>query len=199
MNPASLLSGAINSVAGAVNPLQAIEAVGDSFSAVFEAITKNSDNATEEPTVVGSVDLRRRELFATVSGGVSLAALGEQAAKDLAAWYDRFSSLAASQGVDLRDELQISIDTQGDVVVRGDSTQADAATQIFAEHPELADSLRRISAQLHLAQAGRKHAQFADAYARDPQAAIAQYWDLFDSTAKDSLSIRVDPYGAHVS
>ncbi len=101
-----------------------------------------------------------------------------------------------SAGVDVTQPFQMRIGGDGRLLVEGHPQQAEIE-QLLNDDPALADEARRLSATLELLHAAERHAEFADAYADDPVAAVARFAELFDSR-QPALRLAWDQFGLRV-
>jgi hypothetical protein len=201
MNPISLIPGAVKAVAGAVNPVDLVDGVAGSFSAVFDSLKSEPDaERAGAPSAISSARLdRQRELATTLTplgdGAVDLGGLSQQSLAELAKVYDRLASLAAAQGIDLRDGFDISIQ-DGRLLVSGGREQQAAIESLFEQDPSLFDSLKRLTAQFELLAAADAHREFARAYERDPVGSVNAFGHLFADGSASPLAFHFDDYGA---
>jgi hypothetical protein len=86
----------------------------------------------------------------------------------------------AKSGIDSAGEVKLEIDATGHARVIGDHPQKAEIEQLFVDHPELRNDLAHASASLSANRAFAEAVEFQTAYAKDPEAAVAQYSYLFN-------------------
>ena len=200
MNPISLIPGAVKAVADVVNPVDLFGGVANSFASVFDSLQSETPaDDVETPTASSGVRLQQQRDLASAltplgDATVDLGQLSQQSLAELAKVYDRLASLAAAQGIDLREGIDIAVHG-GRLVVSGGPEQQAAIESLFEQDPSLLDSLQRLTAQFELLAAADAHREFARAYERDPAEAINAFGHLFNDEAAP-LSFHIDDYGA---
>lgn len=148
-----------------------------------------------------STPLSSRSLFGLdLADGESISITDLEAAQQKAQSSIRakLHDLFASEGIDTTQEIQLQIGADGQVYVMNDHPQREQIQQLFADDPTLRDDFCEFQCLTETVGAIREGIAFQRAYANDPEAAVAQYWYLFDSGTKASasLSIQGDEYQA---
>ena len=97
------------------------------------------------------------------------------------------SSKFRAAGIDTSRSIDLETDAQGNVRIANDHPDKEKIEQLFADDPELANDFRGVLALQQLVSAAEKHMEFAEAYAADPEAAVAQYGVGNDGIETDIL------------
>ncbi len=139
-------------------------------------------------------------LFGLAGSGDSIAIEDLEDAQDRAqaAVQARLQRLFAANGIDTSREIRLQIGADGQVVETSGNPQSAEIEKLFRDDPSLRDQFAKFSGLSEIVGAAREAVAFQQAYARDPQAAVAQYSHLFNNSAKPhaSLSIQGDRYEA---
>jgi hypothetical protein len=80
----------------------------------------------------------------------------------------------------------------GKLIVTNDHPDADEIEALLEKNPELCNQFTAATSTLALIRHGEEHSQFAEAYAKNPQAAVAQYSYLFDTQWNASVTFTGD-------
>jgi hypothetical protein len=131
--------------------------------------------------------------------GVSPREDGSIHLEDLQTWFQENSaalgseinSLLAAQGVDTSQPIDLTMDSEGKIRVANDHPDKEKIEKILAENPEIRNKFAQVSAVGHLLEAVEEHMEFAEEYARNPEAALEKYAHLF-STVKKAFSVRLE-------
>ncbi|MBP7460931.1 MAG: hypothetical protein KBA26_06545 [Candidatus Delongbacteria bacterium] len=84
-------------------------------------------------------------------------------------------------GIDTDRPFELETDGQGNVVVVSDHPDKIKIEEWFEDHPEQANQFRKGSSMMELVRAGEEYLWFSRAYAIDPEKAVADYAELFNS------------------
>jgi hypothetical protein len=108
------------------------------------------------------------------------------------------SKLFKENGIDTSQEIDLQVDSTGQVIVANDNPQKAQIEQLFKDNPNLRDEYIKFTALSELAAAMRETQAFQTAYAKDPSAALSLYSYLFDSGNKGTLTLSIlgDQYQA---
>jgi hypothetical protein len=108
----------------------------------------------------------------------------------------KLDKLFAQQGIDTSQEIRLQVGADGQVVVTNDHPQREQIQQMFADDPQLRNDFVQAQSLAEMVGSAQEGAAFQKAYAQDPEAAVAQYWYLFDSAMKSdtSMVIKGDSY-----
>lgn len=105
----------------------------------------------------------------------------------------RIHELLQSSGIELDEAVQLKVSPfDGQLEVDGDSSQRAVIEAALASDPSIAADFRQLSAMRSLLAAADKHTEFAEAYARDPYQAVADYAELFDGRQQADLLATLD-------
>lgn len=100
----------------------------------------------------------------------------------------RIHELLERSGIKLDGAVQLRVSPlDGQLEIEGDTPQRAMLEAALASDPSIASDFRRLSAMRSLANAAHEHSEFAEAYARDPYQAIADYGELFDAGLRATL------------
>ncbi|MCH7753295.1 MAG: hypothetical protein IH898_14230 [Planctomycetes bacterium] len=100
----------------------------------------------------------------------------------------RIHELLERSGIKLDDAVQLRVSPlDGQLEVEGDTPQRAVLEAALASDPSIAADFRQLSAMRSLLAAADKHTEFAEAYARDPYQAVADYAELFDAGLRATL------------
>lgn len=104
------------------------------------------------------------------------------AEKKLDSFGEGFRALMRGNDIDMSEPITLAHEYgTGRVVVTNDHPQADKIEELLAKNPDLSNQYTAATSTLALIKHGEEHSKFAQAYAKDPQAAVAQYAYLFDT------------------
>ena len=78
-------------------------------------------------------------------------------------------------GIDTSKPIDLETDSHGNVRVANDHPDKEKIEQIFADDPALANDFRGVQSLQSLVSAAEKHLEFIEAYAADPEGAVAQF------------------------
>jgi hypothetical protein len=76
--------------------------------------------------------------------------------------------------------MEIRVGRDGKILVNGENPQSDHLAEAVNADDELSNSIRRISANTSLLEAYKNHQEFAEAYEKDPVAAVERYGYLLE-------------------
>jgi hypothetical protein len=110
----------------------------------------------------------------------------------------RFSAAIAAQAIDTSVPLSLQSDAMGRVVVVGDHPDKARIEQLFAEDGELNNAFKKASSLARMVAAFEEALPFHAAYDKDPQAAVAQYSYLFNTTTQLTMEHRWGSEGLDV-
>ncbi|BBD09449.1 hypothetical protein [Desulfovibrio ferrophilus] len=125
----------------------------------------------------------------TPGEGVSLDALEAGLNKSQDKLKSDIGALFIQYGISTTPPVELTSDGEGKIRVKGDHPQKDQIEQLFANRPELANDFRKVSGLSSLVEAGKEYLEFAEAYAKDAYAAVAQYSHLFNNMESESFSM----------
>jgi len=117
------------------------------------------------------------------------------AAEQLDAFGTRFRALLRGNDIDTSQPVTLGHESgTGRLIVTNDHPDAEKIEGLLAENPDLRNMYTGATSALTLARHGEEHAKFADAYAQNPQAAVAQYAYLFNSSWDANVTFSSDSY-----
>jgi hypothetical protein len=110
----------------------------------------------------------------------------------------KLNKLFKENNIDTSKEIKLQVGADGQVIEVSDNPQKAQIMQLFKDNPDLRDEYVKFTAMSELAAAAREAVAFQAAYAKDPQAAVAQYEYLFNDNTKGTLSLSIlgDEYQA---
>ena len=89
-------------------------------------------------------------------------------------------SIYSKLGLSSDTEMKMSVGRDGSIIVNGENSKADEIEDAINNDPELANTIRRMSANTSLLEAARRHQEFTNAYENDPDAALEEFAFLFE-------------------
>jgi hypothetical protein len=114
------------------------------------------------------------------SGRIRLEDLRQKFQENNTEYGRELTTLLKNAGIDTGAAMEFRVNAQGKVEeVSGHPQKEKIENLINEEHPEQANHIREQSALGSLLNAADKHMEFAKAYAKDPEAAVARYAALF--------------------
>lgn len=124
---------------------------------------------------------------------IDLDALQRQAQSAVASKLD---SLFDRHDIDTSQEIRLQTDACGKVIVTNNHPQKEQIEKFFEDDPELRNEFVKSQSLAEIVAAAREAVAFQKAYAKNPQAAVAQFGYLFSATSRTSVtfSIRGDHY-----
>lgn len=152
-----------------------------------EAPAETPSGAAEtEDTLTLSGDaqkvLQLPALFGVEPGkAITLADMQTFADEQLEAFGKGFRALMRGNDIDMSRPITLGHEYgSGRLIVTNDHPDADRIESLLAKNPELCNQYTAATNTLALVKHGQEHAKFAQAYAENPQAAVAQYAYLFN-------------------
>jgi hypothetical protein len=124
-------------------------------------------------------------------GGDTIESIQEAADEAFAGVKAKLDKLFKENGIDTSKEIKLQVGADGNVIVASDHPQKAEIEQLFKDNPDLRDEYVKFTALSELAAAACEAVAFQAAYAKDPQAAIAQYEYLFNDSTKGTLSLSI--------
>lgn len=104
-----------------------------------------------------------------------------------------FRALMRGNDIDMSEPITLGHEYgTGRVVVTNDHPHAERIEELLAENPRLSNQYTAATSTLALIQHAQEHSQFAQAYAKDPQTATAQYSYLFNTRWDTSVTFTGD-------
>jgi hypothetical protein len=188
-----------------------IDTVGSSWvsavNQVYQTASQTKTQAAEETTAGGAET--QDTLTLSEDGQKSLLMSGlfdvepgkPVTLQDMKAFVDKkldsfgkgFRALMRSNDIDMSQPITLGHEYgTGRVIVTSDHPQADKIEELLAENPDLSNQYTAATSALTLMKQCKEHSKFAEAYAKDPQAAVAQYSYLFDTRWDISVTFAGD-------
>jgi hypothetical protein len=130
-------------------------------------------------------------LLSSLFGNNTLDGIQSAADQLLSSIQSELSKLFKDNGIDTSKEIDLQVDSNGQVIVANDNPQKAQIEKLFKDDPSLRNAYVQFTATSELAAAAREASAFQAAYAKDPTAAVAQYSYLFDSNNKPTLSLSI--------
>ncbi|WP_316897096.1 hypothetical protein [Pseudodesulfovibrio indicus] len=103
----------------------------------------------------------------------------------------RITALLLENDIPTSPPAELYVDSAGAVRVKGNHPNKERIEQALAEDKELSNDFRQVSAQTSIQEAGKRHTEFARAYAIDPEAAVARFAYLFDDIPDDPYTMTI--------
>jgi hypothetical protein len=104
-----------------------------------------------------------------------------------------FRALMRGNDIDMSQPVTLGHEYgSGRLIVTNDHPDADKIESLLAKNPELCNQYTAATNTLALIKHGQEHAKFAEAYANNPQAAVAQYAYLFNTRWDASVTFTGD-------
>lgn len=103
----------------------------------------------------------------------------------------KLTVLFAEHGIDTSKEIRLQMAGDGRVIVANDHPQKAEIEKFFTDDESLRNEFARMSGLTDLLASAQEAIAFQKAYAKNPQAAVEQYWYLFDSAMDASVSMRI--------
>lgn len=138
--------------------------------------------------------LRLPGLFGTEPGkAITLTEIKSYGAEQLHEFGKGFRALMRGNGIDTSEPIALGHEPgTGRVIVTNDHPEADQIEALLAKNPALCNTYTGATSALALARHGEEHVKFAEAYARNPQAAVARYAYLFNTRWEASVTFSGD-------
>ncbi len=126
---------------------------------------------------------------------ITLADMQAFAQEQLETFSKGFRTLMRENDIDTSQPIALGHEFgSGRLIVTNDHPDAEKIEALLAENPELGNSYTVATSTLRLIKHAQEHAQFTEAYAANPQGAVAQYAYLFNSTWDTSVTFSRDSY-----
>lgn len=171
---------------------------GDSVKSLFEESGDVLELSAEGQAAADAASsLSLGSLFGAADDGSLSITDMETAQQQIQAQVEsKLNRLFAEHDIDTTQEIRLQVGADGRVIVANDHPQRDQIEQLFADDPELRNDFVQAQSMAEFLGAAQEAIAFQQAYARDPEAAVAQFSYLFDATQKASTSlvIRGDSY-----
>lgn len=103
----------------------------------------------------------------------------------------RITALFMERGIPTNPPVELYTDKEGAVRVKGDSPYKDEIEAALADDETLCNDFQMVSAQTEIQEAAERHAAFAEAYERDPEAAVARFAYLFDDIPDEPFTMTI--------
>jgi Mg2+ and Co2+ transporter CorA len=94
-----------------------------------------------------------------------------------------------AQGVDMDTEFKLSTGSDGSVYVVGDHPDKAKIEQYFKDNPEMRDRFVEIEVHTKLKKAIELHMEFVKEYEKDPEAAVAKYFPMFEMMRNETFTM----------
>lgn len=176
---------------------QVYQTAQTSVAAVVEANSKvadTEDTFTLSPEAEKALELPW--LFGVEPGKpITLADMRAYAQDQLESFNKGFRTLMGENGINTSQPVTLGTESgSGRLIVTNDHPDAEEIEALLEENPDLRNMYTGGTGALALAKHCEEHSRFADAYAQNPQAAVAQYSYLFNSTWDTSVTFSGDSY-----
>lgn len=132
-------------------------------------------------------------LFRHGSGGaITIDDLKAEIKEDKCMLLLQAKKLLAENDIDTSRGINLSTDEQGRVIVTNAHPDKEKIEKIFEENSELSNLFRKISSMESIVRHSQAALAFQSAYARNPQAAVAQYAYLFNDNASILFNMLIE-------
>ncbi|HEX3012380.1 MAG TPA: hypothetical protein VHQ70_10200 [Syntrophomonadaceae bacterium] len=147
----------------------------------FAQYLKTASKKTE-PKPLGSAGAwGARKLFKYAHGNIIYGSdIQKELDEDLANFKATINKIFKQLGIDSSIPVELQVDQQGYVRVTNNHPDKEKVEQMFKENEDLRNTYVKIQSFTDLLESGRETIAFQKAYAKNPQAAVAQYSYLFN-------------------
>ena len=101
--------------------------------------------------------------------------------EDLVSFKASINKMFEQLGIDSSISVELQVDQQGYVQVTNNHPDKDKINQMFKDNEDLRNTYVKIQSFTDVLESGHKSAEFQEAYAKNPRAAVALYSYLFNS------------------
>ena len=170
---------------------QAIQFQQESSSDPLKIVEENQSQTQEDQVSISSGGRLLSNLPPLFSeeieadGVISLDEMRNFFQEKAADFQSEVSERLTAMGIDATQTLDLTTDSEGNVVVANDHPDKEKIEAMFADDPELSNDFRQISSTGSLIKACEAHVEFAADYAEDPEAAVAKHWHLFSGLQQE--------------
>ena len=179
--------GAAARLTGSVGPQQA------------EPHACNQSTADELTLSGGAISAKPPDLVGRLFPGVPRRADGSVNIENIRTYRDerkdaldaRLREAFRDAGIDTSAQIRLQVGYDGHVAVANDHPQRDEIEQIFADNPDLRNHFAEVASLSEVIRAGEEASAFQQAYADDPDAAIAEFWHLFSGQRRPDFSLLI--------
>lgn len=177
---------------GAVNASQ-VTALNQAYRSLGGAAAEQTGAPAEDSVTLsseGQKALQLSSLFGTEPGKpITLEEIKAFGDEKLASFNKQFKALLRENGIDTSQPITLGHEYgSGRVIVTNDHPQAEKIEALLAKNPDLCNTYTGATGALELARHGAEHNKFAQAYAENPQMAVAQYSYLFNTRWEATVS-----------
>ena len=102
---------------------------------------------------------------------------------------DDLQSQLRNEGIDCDQPFKLTVAYDGKVVVSGDHPDKAKIEKYFEDNPEMRDRFADISVHTVLKRHLEAHMEFAEAYEKDPEAAVARYFPIFATIKREGFTM----------
>jgi hypothetical protein len=127
----------------------------------------------------------------TSDGVITLDELQEAQNRIHDALSQKLGSALRKAGIDTSREIRLQVASDGSVVVVNDHPQKAEIEKLFTDDPQLRNQYVEYTSISETISAINEGMAFQRAYAKNPQAAVEQYWYLFDSAMRQTTTVSV--------
>lgn len=189
----SSVNGSLTSV---LNTLYGTAGTSGSSQSSAEETSLSEDSVTLSPQA-----LQLSALFGTEAGqSISMGNLATFATKKLDEFEKQFKSLMEANGVDTSQPITLGHEYgTGRVVVTNDHPDADKIEQLLAQNRDLCNTYTAATSTLSIVKQAQEHGRFAEAYEKNPLAAVAQFSYLFNNSSRWGAKVTFQEDGYEVS
>ncbi len=131
-----------------------------------------------------------------IPGVINIEELEEYGRKFLDVYNTKLQNIFKESGIDSKEPVDLKTAKDGSIVVANSHPDKIKIEKLFKENAELGNEYKKINNMLTVAAAGREASKFQEAYAKNQEAAVAQY-DYLLTTRLEGMT-RISDKGAEI-
>lgn len=156
------------------------------------AETASSNTTTSDSVDISGAAREMARVFSGAGGTVRVEDIEAETKAALGVFQKDLESLFAQNDIDTSQEINISTDRNGKVIVTNDHPDKEKIEQIFENDDDLANRYKGISNNIALLKAAEEASAFQKEYLINPQAAVAKYSYLFDENRNNTPTLSIN-------
>lgn len=146
----------------------------------IDPLTRKSGNDTITISGTGRQASLLGGILAANSGPITLESIEDSLKNDTSMVERQLRVIYAKQGISPDTEIDISVGSDGKIIVHGNSSKADELENAINSDPELSNTIRRMSANSSFLEAAKNYLDFAKKYEKNPDIAIKEFAYLLE-------------------
>jgi hypothetical protein len=119
-------------------------------------------------------------ILASNSGPITLESIEGSLKTDTSMVEEQLRVLYSKKGISPNTEMDMSVGSDGKIIVQGNNSKADKFEDAINSDPELSNTIRRMSANTSFLEAANKHQEFAKRYETNPDIALKEFAYLLE-------------------